>query len=206
MRAVIAGVLVAGCGAAPPAAPPGPARAPADVLAEGGAGGCPAGWNRFADRHEPPRFSLCAPHGARIGWTSSPDELAGTVDDARFAPDDSAVLTVVAMVRARPEGLGPVPPSPGARIDFDRSDRFAGRDARHFRMHFHDHRERSLDLDEHGDHVGGEASDHDATVEAWGMALGAGTLQVAVHTQDNTAPGTERLLQQIASTLVVETR
>lgn len=206
MRGALLALLVAGCGAARPPAAPGPARAPAEVLAEGGAGGCPAGWSRFADRHEPARFSLCAPHGTRIAWTSSPDELAGTVDDARFAPDDSAALTVVAMARPRPEGLGPVPPSPDARIEFDRTDRIAGRDARHYRMHFHDHRERSFDLDEHGDHVGGEASDHDVTVEVWGLALGAGTLEVAVHTQDNTAPGTAHLLQQIASTLVLETR
>ena len=190
-----------GCGGT--AKPPGPAAEPKAVLAEGGGAGCSDGWRQFADRGTPPRFVLCAPHGTRIGWMTGSDGLGGTVDLAYVQPDDSARLSISVMSRALPQGHAQDGLPPDARFDFDRSDdQFAGHPAQHYLVRFHVHRERSYDLDEHGDHPAhDETSDHDQVTEVWLVQLAAGTLQVALATQDNTSEATARLLRRIGETI-----
>jgi hypothetical protein len=182
---------------------PRPARPPRDVLVEGDATGCPDGWRRFSDRREPTRFSFCAPHGARVGWFSGSDEISGTIDYAYDPIDDSAQFGLSISTRMPTQGLGPYDPPKDAVFEFDRADdRIAGRAARHYRMHFHVHRERSYELDDNHDHPpGDETSDHEQDIEVWALPFGAGKLEVTLRTQDNTGRETRELLRRIAATV-----
>src|SRR5688572_21464489 len=190
VTAIVCSLLAASCGSsertARPTKPPAPAGTPTELIAEGDATGCgDASFRRFTDRRA--RFSFCAPAGSKVGWLSVVEET-NTVEQMWFAPDDSSNFAASVLGRASTSDMGPGTVPNDGTLDFDERGSLAGRAARHFRMRWHDHRDRSSVVDEHGRHGHEEASDHDVTVERWALAWGnGGMLSLTIRTQDNTS-------------------
>jgi hypothetical protein len=193
------------CSSAPPTKPPRPSPASKDTLeARDGADCAEPGSARFFDRNG--LWSFCAPQASAIGWHAATGEF-GTIETAIFAPDRSCNFSVIRQAPAPKEGIGPGAPPPGGKIDFDDPAKLAGRAGRHFGMKWHDHRNRSFALDEHGNHFHDEEEDHDVVMERWAILLDDGAaLSITVRTQEDTPDERKKLLTRIRETFRFESK
>jgi hypothetical protein len=196
-------VAASSCGPPPkPSRPARPSKEPKETLPAGDA--CDSDANpdlrRFTDPER--RISFCAPSIAKVGWQKVVEEL-NTIEEMWWAPDDSVNFAVVILKNVPTWATSLGKPTPDAKVDTDNDDaRLAGRKARHYRVRWHEHRERSSALDENGNHFHEEASDHDVTLDRWSVLLPAGgIMMLTIRTQENTNEDTTKLLFRIAGTL-----
>jgi hypothetical protein len=203
---VLAGSVCA-CGAGERAGriePPRPSAIPEDLIAEGSGADCgDRSFRRFTDRGG--RVSFCAPAGSRVGWLHVVEEK-NTIEQMWFAPDTSCNFAASFLSRVPEGGMGPGKPPEGGTIELDEETTLAGRDVRHFRMRWHDHRDRSTIIDEHGRHGHEEASDHDVALERWETPMSGGIFSLSVRTQENTSDSTRELFKRMQATLRFERR
>jgi len=187
-----------------PIQPPRRSPVPEDLIAEGSGADCgEPSFRRFTDRAG--RVSFCAPAGSHVGWLHVVEEK-NTIEQMWFAPDTSCNFAASFLSRVPEGGMGPGKPPEGGSIELDEEATLAGRKVRHFVMRWHDHRERSTIVDEHGRHGHEEASDHDVLLERWEMPMSGGVFSLSVRTQDNTTDATRALLTRMQASFRFERR